>query len=164
MEDARKQLVEAITGRADDSTLQKLARVLAPRNPSEQVVALLELEDELTPQYADLKAQAAKLARELAVLDTIKQRVDATITGIMVLRKLTKVDTGYATVSLVQGRESMVVTDLDAVPDDLATMKKTANKRAAKAYIEQSGGLVPPGFDIVRGDPFITRHAKKRVG
>jgi len=162
MDEARKKLMDAIEAREDDATVRSMALALAPRKPAEQITALLEMEDACGPRYAELEREARMVANELAKLDASKAAIRNIITQTMVDRGIKKVDTGYCTVSLSQGRESMKVADIDQVTDEFARMKREGDRTKAMAHLRETG-VVPSGFDFHRGDPYITVRAKKNI-
>jgi len=162
-----KELIAAVLRGDNAEVLRKMARALAPREPEKQIEALAYLHVDLAATRAALKAElaeimqaAAPIRNKLAGMDKVEQWADETILATMVDRGVKKVDMAHATITLMPGKESMAVVDLDVVPDEYAQYKKGGNKRKAMRCLRETG-LVPPGFDFVRGDPYIMKRAKK---
>ena len=108
----------------------------------------------------DLKAQEDMLEAEIKRL---KERKDALYFKAQRMRRyiqfnMTRVNklklkTALVTVSVVQGRERLMVDDVTKVPDEFVVIERHPLKAEIKKFLEHGNAL--PGCHIERGEPFL---------
>lgn len=77
---------------------------------------------------------------------------------LMTASQLPKLVLAEATISLINGRETVSITDIDALPQGTFSLERKPDKAAIKALID--AGEDVPGAGIVRGDPSLAVRVK----
>ncbi len=77
---------------------------------------------------------------------------------LMTATKLPKLVLAEATISLQNGRETVSITDIDALPQGTFSLERKPDKAAIKAQID--AGEDVPGAAVVHGDPILTVRVK----
>jgi len=134
--------------------VHRTMRAVAPREPNAQIRAIGMIDRRYEQAIVDAKHAADVAARAAALLDARRRLFRDFIRDVMVAAKIKRFQGDEFGVTLVAGRESLTVTDLDAVSEEFSALKKVADKRAALAAIKDTG-VVPAGFDVVVGAPHI---------
>lgn len=139
---------------ADLAVIHKAMRELAPRNPEEQVRGVAMIDRTFEQDIVDAQRAVDDATRELRRLKAHRSLFRDFIRDVMVGKDIPKLKTDLFTVSVVAGSEKLTVVDLDAVSEEFAKYKKTAKVAEAKAAFKKDG-VVPTGFEFVRGNPSI---------
>lgn len=92
--------------------------------------------------------------REARGADGLKKLMVALMTA----AKLPKLVLVEATVSLLNGRETVSITDIDALPQGTFSLERKPDKAAIKSLIDKGEDI--PGAAIVQGDPSISVRIK----
>lgn len=77
---------------------------------------------------------------------------------LMTASKLPKLILAEATISLLNGRETVSITDINALPQGTFSLERKPDKAAIKAQID--AGEDVPGAAVVHGDPSISVRVK----
>jgi len=101
------------------------------------------------------KNEETRLATRRKAIERSRARLRKWVMQTMDLLEVDKIKTSLHTVSLAEGKESVIIVDDEKVPDEFKTTTVVVDKRAImKAY--KSDGEVVDGCDIVKGDPILT--------
>jgi hypothetical protein len=77
---------------------------------------------------------------------------------LMTASKLPKLILAEATISLLNGRETVSITDINALPQGTFSLERKPDKAAIKAMLDAGDDV--PGAAIVHGDPSISVRVK----
>lgn len=94
-------------------------------------------------------------------IDRYESRAEAMtklIMNLMEVAGIERVERPEATISRTKGRDSIEITDLEAIPQGYAKLEKKPDKTAIKAAID--AGTDIPGAAVKKGEPSITVRTK----
>ncbi|MCW7072093.1 MAG: siphovirus Gp157 family protein [Methanophagales archaeon] len=109
---------------------------------------------------AEEKARVADLKKRSAAR---KKAVRLVLEALLANEEIRTIKTANGfTITRMEGKDKLVVTDIREVPDDFAIYVKSGDTRKALTHMKQTGEL-PPGFAWDRNPDYITiRFPKKR--
>lgn len=94
-------------------------------------------------------------------IDRYESRAEAMtklIMNLMEVAGVERVERPEATISRTKGRDSVEITDLEAIPQGYAKFEKKPDKTAIKASIDAGADI--PGAAVKKGEPSITVRTK----
>jgi len=121
------------------------ARALAPTMPDALDILVL-----VADAYGAVAAAAKREVQRVSLERTTAERWGVVCREVMRVlleednHKSVKTKAGF-TVSRLEGRDKLIVTDIEAVPEEFARYTKSGDTRKALTHMKQTGEL-PPGF------------------
>ena len=164
-----------MNARIDLSLIERIAAELAPyRDDEETYLDTLDgatdardlLIREVSAEMSD-RALVGAINAQITALEARRDRLDARADAhhralmlIMRAADIHKIELPAATLSIRAGSISVQITDADAIPSQLCTVKTTTapDKKAIRAQIE--AGETVPGAELVRGPDSLSVRTK----
>lgn len=126
---------------------------------------LNRLVDFAVREALDAKAMAEARKARIDDLSSLKARSERKaaamrdlVKGLMKAAQLTKIALPDATVSVTKARQSVEVTDIDALPQGFFTLERKAKSAEIKAALD--AGEIIPGAELKTGDEGLTVRSK----
>ena len=104
-------------------------------------------QDALAARINDLQHRKLRYARQQA-------EAKAALQDLLNAAGLKKIERPEGTASVSKGRERVIVSDLDALPQGYYVTTRKADLKAIKASFD--AGETIPGAEVVRGDDYLT--------
>lgn len=109
---------------------------------------------ELRHRAEAFKAEEERMAKRRRVLENAAERLRAYVTECMSAAGTRKLEAATFSVVLLEGKESVVVEDMEKVPEQFRKYEWKPDIAEAKAMLKGTGAL-PAGFAVKTGKPFV---------
>lgn len=143
LKDDAELRLDAIEGETDAHRI--ISRAVSERQDAQMIV------DGINSRLSDLSGRRARYERKTEFLKEL-------IRSVMKAAKLDKLALPEATVSILAGRESVGISDIDALPQGFFKTKREADKAAIKIALD--AGEEVPGAHMVIGSEGLSIRTK----
>jgi len=139
----------------------ELHRIMASGDLSERLVLAVFVERLAKEEVEATDARVQKAKQEHAHVKAVHDAWKEALAQYMTENTVKRIEMEPVTVSLVRGRERVIIEDEDALPDAYWRVKREPDKAKIKAAV-QADGIFPPGAMIERGPSTVRITLKDR--
>jgi chorismate mutase len=142
----------------DDDDQLRLDMIQGSTNIDDVMNQLLDLRQETSEQIAGIKIRRELITLRKERLEFRNERITELMRSIMQAADLKKLPLPEATLSIVAGRSSVGIEDVEQLPQGYVKVVKTADKAAISAAFK-NGETIPGAYEII-GDPTLQVRTK----
>jgi phage host-nuclease inhibitor protein Gam len=153
--DAAQRSEDGTFRNGDAAALKAMVTVATPRDIIARVQAVGAVDAGFNLAIAEAKKKVADAEKELGVLTAQRRWVRDFIRDAMVKSGRISLKMPGLSMYLTDGRESVVVTDIEVVPEEFIRTKREVDKNAVMDAVK-ARGVVPTGVEVKRGEPVLT--------